>query len=125
VNTRALLIVTALLEFGTGLALLTVPSLIAKLLLGDGLCSRQAMVVARVAGVALVSLGVACWLGRNGERVTKSCLAAGMLIYNLGVPILLLHAWIAWSLYGWGLWPATLLHAGLAVWSIMCLRRIR
>jgi hypothetical protein len=125
VSTLALLIVTALLEFATGVALLIVPSLVAELLLGDGLTAPPAIVVARVAGVALVSVGVGCWFGRNGERVAQSCLVAGMLIYNLGVPILLLHARIAWSLEGWGLWPAVLLHGGLAAWCIACLRPIR
>jgi hypothetical protein len=122
VGTWALLIVTALVEVGTGAALLAVPSLVAEVLLGVGLPSPQALVVARVAGAALVSVGVAGWLGRNGERVAQSCLVVGMLIYNLGVPIVLLHARIASSLDGWGLWPAILLHGGLALWCVASLR---
>jgi hypothetical protein len=122
VSIRALLIVTAILEVGTGIALLSVPSLVGEVLLGEGFSSPQAMVVARVAGVAIVSLGVACWLARNGESVAQSWLVAGMLIYNLGVPILLLHGWLAWSLVGLGLWPAALLHTGLAIWCAACVR---
>jgi hypothetical protein len=125
VSTKALLIVTALIEVGTGVALLVVPSLTAEFLLGEGLSSSQALVVARVAGVALLSVGVACWLGRNGERRAHSGLVAGMLIYNLGVPILLLHGWMASALEGPGLWPASGLHTALAVWCVVCLRPLR
>ena len=122
---KVLLIVTALIEVGTGALLLVVPSLTVKLLLGEGLSLPQALVVARIGGVALISVGVACWLGRNGERRAQSALVVGMLIYNLAVPILLLHAWIASALGGLGLWPASLLHTVLAIWCIVCLRRNR
>ena len=124
-STRALLIVTALLEMGTGVALLIVPSLTAELLLGEGLSQAPAHVVARVAGAALTSVAVACWLARNAEHGVQSCLVAGILIYNVAVPVLLIHGWIALSLHGLGLWPATLLHTALAVWCIACLRPSR
>lgn len=124
-STKALLIVTALIEIGTGLALLVAPSLSVEFLLGEGLSSPQALVVARVAGVALISVGVACWLGRNADRRAQSGLIAGMLIYNLAVPILLLHGWIASALQGLGLWPASILHAVLAIWCVICLRPVR
>ncbi len=122
---KALLIVTAFIEVGTGALLLVVPSLTAEFLLGEGLSSSEALVVARVAGVALTSMGVACWLGRNGERRAQSGLVAGMLIYNLGVPIVLVHGWIASALEGQGLWPASLLHTVLAIWCVLCLRPLR
>jgi hypothetical protein len=120
---KALLIVTALLELGAGAALLMVPSLTAELLLGEGLSSPQALVVARIAGAALLSLALACWLGRNGERGAQTWLIAGMLIYNLAVPAVLIHGWIAWALAGIALWPAILLHTALAVWCAVNLRR--
>ena len=49
-------------EAATGLALLIVPSLVGQLLLGAEL-TGVAMPVARVAGIALIALGVACWPG--------------------------------------------------------------
>ncbi len=124
-SARALLIVTAILEVGTGVTFLSVPSLTVEILLGEGLSRPQALVMARVTGAALISIGVACWLGRNGERRAQLALVAGMLIYNVAVPILLLHAWIALSLDGFGLWPASLLHTLLAVWCVVSLRPIR
>jgi hypothetical protein len=56
------LIVAAAAEAATGLALLIVPSLVGQLLLGETL-TGVAIPVARVAGVALIGLGIACWPG--------------------------------------------------------------
>jgi len=62
---KKLLIVTAMIEIGVGLALLAFPSLLATLLLGSSLDTPAALTVARLAGGALLSLGVACWLARH------------------------------------------------------------
>jgi hypothetical protein len=49
----------AITEAGTGLALLIVPSLVGQLLLGEQLAG-VAIPEARVAGFALIALGIAC-----------------------------------------------------------------
>jgi len=118
---HTLLIVTAFIETATGIALLVIPSLISQILLGEGLTSPPALVVARVAGVALLSLGLSCWLGRNGDISACSVQIFGMLIYNLAVPIILLHGRIFLALGGIGLWPACILHMVLAIWCVRCL----
>ena len=124
VSCKALLIVTAGIEAGAGVALLGVPSWFAEILLGEGLSGAQAIVVARVAGFAVISLAVACWLVRNGDHRAQSALIAAMVVYNFGVPILLVHARIAWSLEGLALWPACALHSGFGLWCVACLRSI-
>jgi hypothetical protein len=58
-----LLKLTAILETATGLALTVVPSVV-RLLLGSELDTSAAVMLARVAGAALVALGVACWPGQ-------------------------------------------------------------
>jgi hypothetical protein len=123
-RTKSLLIATAVIEAGAGVALLGVPAWFAEILLGEGLFGQAALVVARVAGFALMSLAVACWLVRNGERRAQAALVAGMLVYNFGVPIVLVHARFAWSLEGLALWPACVLHTGLGLWCLACLRSI-
>ncbi len=121
-STKALLIVTALIEVGTGMALVVRPSLTVELLLGVGLSSPQALVVGRVAGAALVSIGVACWLSKNGERRGAQLgLVVGLLIYNVAVPLLLIQAAIAEAMHGVALWPASVLHMALALWCCACL----
>jgi len=82
------------------MALLVVPSLVARLLLGEEL-SSVALSVGRVAGVALIALGIACWPGP--PRI-------GMLIYGAAVTVFLAYL----GLTGGGgilLWPAVVLHA--------------
>jgi hypothetical protein len=80
---KTLLVVTALLEAAAGFALATSPSLFISLLLGSPLDMRSGWVVGRLAGVALLTLGLVCWLARNDHQssVTAGPVAA-LLFYN-------------------------------------------
>ena len=60
--------VTAVIEAGAGLALGCCPSFAVKLLLGSPLDSPAAIVLGRLAGAALLALGVACWLARGDTQ---------------------------------------------------------
>jgi hypothetical protein len=48
-----------------------------------------------------------------------------MLLYNVFVVGLLVHAALALALSGLGLWPAVALHLAFAFWCIACLRSKR
>jgi hypothetical protein len=87
-------------EIATGMGLLIVPPLVGKLLLGAEL-TGVAIPVARVAGIALIGLGVACWPGP--PRV-------GMLIYSGAVAVYLAYLGFAVGLNGKLLWPAVVVH---------------
>ena len=97
---KKVLIFAAIGEATTGLALLIVPSLVGRVLLGEDL-SGVAIPVARVAGIALIALGVACWPGP--PRV-------GMLIYSAAVTLYLAYVGFAGNVTGILLWPAVVLH---------------
>jgi hypothetical protein len=97
---KMVLVLAAVGEAATGLALLVVPSLVGRLLLGEEL-TGVAIPVARVAGIALIALGVACWPGP--PRV-------GMLIYSAAVMLYLAYVGFAGGLTGILLWPAVVLH---------------
>ena len=97
---KGVLIFAAVGETGTGLALLIVPSLVGRLLLGEEL-TGIAIPVARVAGIALVALGVACWPGTP---------LVGMLTYSAAVTLYLAYVGFASGLSGILLWPAVVLH---------------
>ena len=118
-----LLIATAAVEGGAGLALAIAPSALASILLGTTLDTPAALVVARIAGAALVSLGAACWLARKDEqsRAARGLIAA-MLIYNVAAIAVFAYARIRFGLCGVGLWPAVLTHVILGVWCLACLR---
>jgi hypothetical protein len=91
-------------EVATGVALLVVPSLVGQLLLGTEL-TGVAVTVARVAGIALIGLGGACWPGP--PRI-------GMLVYGGGVALYLAYLGWAGGSTGVLLWPAVVMHAVLS-----------
>lgn len=101
---KKVLILAAVAEAATGAALVTVPSLVAHALLGEELAG-VALPVARVAGIALIGLGIACWPGP--PRV-------GMLTYTAAVGFYLAYLGVTGSSTGRLLWPAVVLHAILA-----------
>jgi len=121
-STKWLLMATGFLETTTGIALLVIPSQVVELLLGVVLDSPPALVICRVTGSALLSIGVACLLSMRGDcRKEQRGLITGLLIYNVAVPTLLIHAAIASSIHGLALWPASGVHAALAIWCAACL----
>lgn len=120
---RRLLKLTALLEAATGLGLLVVPAIVVRLLLNSEI-SGAALPLGRVAGVALLALGVACWLvSVDTPSSAARGLVSAMLLYNIGATLILGAAGLGSGLVGLILWPAVLVHAGMAVWCTACLRR--
>ncbi|MFZ1746064.1 MAG: hypothetical protein WAU17_09100 [Nitrospirales bacterium] len=120
---RSLFIVTAILEAGTGLALVLSPSTPAAILVGASFDTDSGLIVARIAGAALFSLGLACWFARDdGQSYAARGLVSAMLVYNFAVVGVLVYAGMGLRLSGNGMWPAALLHTGLAIWCLGCLR---
>jgi hypothetical protein len=102
---KKVLIFAAVAEVATGLALLTVPSLVGQLLLGEELAGVD-LPVARVTGIALIALGIGCWPGSP---------LVGMLAYSVAVTLYLAYIGFAGHSAGVLLWPAVALHAVLSV----------
>jgi hypothetical protein len=98
---KSALAFAAIGESATGLALLIVPSLVGQLLLGEQLAG-VAMPVARVSGIALIALGIACWPGPP---------LIGMLTYGTLVTLYLAYLGFAGGFSGVLLWPAVIFHA--------------
>ena len=97
---KKVLIFAAAAEAATGIALLIAPPLVWQLLLGEQL-TGVAIPVARVAGIALVALGISCGPGPP---------LVGMLIYSAAVTLYLAYLGFAGGLAGVLLWPAVVLH---------------
>jgi hypothetical protein len=97
---KRVLILAAVGEVATGIALLIVPSLVGRLLFGEEL-TGVAIPVARVTGIALIALGVACWPGPP---------LVGMLTYSAAVTLYLAYVGFAGGLTGILLWPVVVLH---------------
>jgi hypothetical protein len=98
---KSALAFAAIGEVLTGLALLIAPSLVGQVLLGEQLAG-VAIPVARVSGIALIALGIACWPGPP---------LVGMLVYSALVTLYLAYLGFAGGLTGVLLWPVAVLHA--------------
>ena len=106
---KKLLAVTVVLEVVTGMALIVVPSLVVKLLFGADIAGI-AIVTSQFAGLALMSLGVACW-----PRGSASSALYGMLTYSSLATLGLLYVILGTKWNGPLLWPAVVLHAALTL----------
>src|SRR5215467_7268402 len=112
-----LLGLAAVLEGATGLVLMIYPALVAQVLFGDGV-SGVGKVLSRVAGIALLALGVACWPGREAG----SSSARGLLTYSLLVTLYLVYLGVIGHLAGILLWPAVVVHAA---WMLLLVKAWR
>ena len=68
---KNLLTVSAVIELGAGLALLAFPSAAVKLLFGSPLDTPAGVALGRLAGAALLTLGIACWRGSRDFKAMQ------------------------------------------------------
>ena len=116
---KNLLIVIGIFESVTGILLLISPRFPVSILFDSSIDNPVGLLIGRLAGAALLSLGVACWLVRNDEKsraVTGIIIA--MLLYNVAAFALLTYAGLIVHLSGMGLWPAVFIHVVLTIWCI-------
>jgi hypothetical protein len=99
----------SLIELLTGVALLLAPSVVARLLLGSAPGS-DGIAIARVTGISLLALAVACWPA-GASRLSL----LGMLTYTALVGVFLASLGIRGQASGKLLWPAVLVHLLLMV----------
>jgi hypothetical protein len=95
-----LLVVAAIAEAATGLALLLLPEGVGQWLLGAEL-TGIAVVVARLAGIALIAFALACWPGPP---------LWAMLGYGAASALYLAYLDFTGAAGGVLLWPAVVLH---------------
>jgi hypothetical protein len=120
---RTLMLVKFVVEILAGLAFAFFPSALFVILLGVPLDDPGAYAF-RMFGAAIFAIGLACWLAREDSA---SAAARGLLtataFYDFAFVALLLAARLVAGLSGIALWPTVLLHLGLAVSSLFCLRQ--
>ena len=120
---RPLLAVTAVAEAGTGVALLFAPAVPLRLLLGTQAPGPDFALTARIAGAALLAIGVICWLARGDDGgAGRTVVPVGILVYDITAAGLLAYGGLTLGMNGIALWPAVALHAAMAVWCAACLR---
>jgi hypothetical protein len=98
------LAIAAIGEAATGLILLVYPPIVVRLLFGAEIAGAG-LVMSRIAGLALIALGIVCWPGR-----TALC---GMLTYSALATLYLAYLGLVGEFAGRLLWPAVVSHAVL------------
>jgi hypothetical protein len=106
---KKVLLLAAVSETATGVASLIFPSLVGRLLFSAEL-TGVSIPLARLAGIALIALGVACWPGRHTGSSLSQALRA-MLCYSLLATLYLACLGVRGEWVGILLWPAVAVHA--------------
>ena len=91
-------------EAGTGLLLLVSPSLVVRLLFGAEI-SGAGVIMSRLAGIALIGLGVACCPGDSSVQQLY-----GMFTYSTLAMLYLIRIGIRGAPVGLLLWPGVVAH---------------
>jgi hypothetical protein len=115
----AILRFEVIVEGITAVALLLVPGVVAQLLFGADLPAMGA-IVARVAGIPLLSLVLCCWFVRQSGL--RHALGA-LLAYNIMTAAYLGLVGIQDATLGSLLWPAVVVHAVVVALLAMALRQ--
>ena len=120
---KHLLRLTGLIEAATGLALIVVPGTVVQVLLGAEVAGAS-IPLARLVGMALFALGVACWIAQYDVQAWAARgVVSAMMLYNMGAVVILGAAGLWSRPVGLALWPAVGLHVVMMVWCTTCLRR--
>lgn len=121
----AFLVITAVGEDVTGLLLLLWPGVPLALLLGVPAASPETLLLARVAGTALIAIGLTSGMARaDGGGPALRAVLAGIGLYDLAVAAVLAYAGISLGFTGVLLWPAVVAHVALALWCVGYLRSL-
>jgi hypothetical protein len=108
---RTLVVLDAGFETVTGAALIADPNFVSRVLLRVGL-SSAGLAVGRVAGLGLLSLGLACWPSRAAATAQTT---RALFTYNLLLTLYLGYLRIGSGFTGCLLWPAVVIHALLTL----------
>ena len=125
-STTQLLVVTAVMELGASLALMCCPAAAVAILLHSPLGAPAGVTLGRVAGAALLALGVACWFARyDAPSVATRGVVTAMTSYNLGAVVVLGIAALQSPPAGVALWSAVVIHLVMMAWCVEVLLKIQ
>src|SRR5271167_4792667 len=106
---NTILMLAALAEAGTGVILLAYPPIVVRLLF-DAEIVGAGVIMSRLAGIALIGLGAACWPGTDTRRAFQ-----GMVTYSVLAMLYLIYIAARGEGVGLLLWPGVVVHAILIV----------
>ena len=118
---KTLLTVTAIFEGVTGLLLLLAPAFVISVLLGSSLEGPTGILIGRLAGIAFISITIACWVDRN-EKYHAGGIIKSLMFFNIATAALLVYAGVS-GFSGVAIGPVSLAHAGMAAWCVRLLKK--
>jgi hypothetical protein len=102
---KNVLALAALAEAATGMILAIYPPIVVRLLFGAEIAGAGVN-MSRIAGMALIGLGVACWPRIDTRRALQ-----GMMSYSVLATLFLIYIGVRGEGVGPLLWPAVVAHA--------------
>ena len=102
---NTVLMLAALAEASTGVILLVYPPIVVRLLFATEILGVGA-IMSRLAGIALIGLGAACWPATDNRRAFQ-----GMVTYSVLAMLLLFYIGVRGEGVGMLLWPRVIVHA--------------
>jgi len=112
---------TGIIEALTGLGLLIFNATVTRVLLGTELQGNVEIVLAMVAGAAILSIAFLSWLSRTNSITLVSLMV--LLLYNFAVSIILLYAALGLEFKGIPLWGTIAFHLFQTVQCGILLKR--
>ena len=103
----------AAVEGAAGVIVIVDPAFFVRLLWATSIPPGD-LALARIAGIALLALALACW-PRRAPGSRNDSAVTGLLAYNAPAAILFFYVAIRGEFVGWLLWPAVVFHAVVAV----------
>jgi len=122
---KQLLTIATGAECLAGLAFMLAPGLTIALLFGVEPQS-EGLMIGRIAGVALLSLGIACWgASADAGGAARTGTLRAITLYNLGAGLFLVVFAASGRAGGLAVWIAGILHLGLGAAFAVSMRSVR
>jgi urea transporter len=112
---KKFIIFTAIVEGLTGIILISIPNSSVLFLLGKPTNGPEGKMMAMLAGAAILSLAVICWILRETPSLKK--LVKGMLFYNCVIITIAMYGMFCYGITNPGMWFVILGHSTLFVWG--------
>lgn len=112
---------TAFFEGFTGLALIAVPKFLVQILFLSNIAALELIVIARIAGAALITIALLCWFAKDSFALLLRLL----LFYNMAVAIIAIYSVTYLGLKSFGITAIIGYHMLFAVWGLVLLKKLQ
>lgn len=117
---RTVVMIAAWIEIFVGVSFLLALNAQSQLIFGVT-TEGSGVHFAQLAGIALISLGIACMPSNHAG--TRQIAARSLLVYNIAATIFFAWIALATTLRGVVLWPVVILHTVLSIMLALSLRK--